>query len=459
MPKRIRIAAVWIALVSFAGESTGAPSLAPARFISPMPMPSRLPAAAGPAVPDLWTGAGPVKSPIPDRVLIAPRAEPGRVREAPVPAPLPKKTGPPFPILEELRLPPARSAPERTLPENVERRVLESAARFTYFEQGGGLFKPSPGVPKERRGRLRAAPEYGFLEKEDPNRRAGLYYAIMGKGKTVSASEGERTDYEYIAGRDAPRTQTYRDEHGGSFTYDENGVVRAQTIQRVDADGKAHVVKMVQRYDKTRPYGHRNQFTYISDGVKTVSEASPLVFDLDGNGIGTSRRSLNFDLDGDGAAEEIHDILSGDALLAFDADKDGIAGESGLELFGDRTDLDGDGKPDGYKDGFEALKALVKKAVREGVLEEGVLESRRLDSSQLDALGRAYGLSLRMDSLSGKAASLLEAGVVEVALSSYRSKTRKDFDGRGNSLMRRNGAVFLRSDGSPGTYADLWFGL
>ncbi|MEK7744066.1 MAG: hypothetical protein AAB578_06725, partial [Elusimicrobiota bacterium] len=233
---------------------------------------------------------------------------------------------------------------------------------------------------------------------------------------------------------------------------------RAQTLRRRDKQGKEHLVKMVHRYDKTRPYGHRNQWIQEADGVKTVQESSPLVFDLDGNGIGTSHRRIAFDLDGGGIPEKVHDILSGDALLVFDADKDGSAGETGRELFGDNTDLDGDGRRDGYKDGFEALRALGKKAVRDGVLEEGALDDLRLDSSELDALGRSYGLGLRPDSLLGQAVSLTEAGVVEIALSAHRSTRRKDFDGRGNSLMRRTGAVFLRSDGTPGTYADLWFG-
>ena len=334
---------------------------------------------------------------------------------------------------------------------------LAPAARFTYFEQGGGLYRPSADLPKERRARLRAAAEYGFLEKEDPNLRAGLYGAMMAGKRTASILKGEE-EFEYVAQRDASRTTTYRDERGGTYTYDENGVVRAQTLRRRDKQGKEHLVKMVHRYDKTRPYGHRNQWIQEADGVKTVQESSPLVFDLDGNGIGTSHRRIAFDLDGGGIPEKVHDILSGDALLVFDADKDGLAGETGRELFGDNTDLDGDGKREGYKDGFEALRALGKKAVREGVLEEGALDDLRLDPSELDALGRAYGLGLRPDSLLGQVVSLTEAGVVEVALSAHRSTKRKDFDGRGNSLMRRTGAVFLRSDGTPGTYADLWFG-
>ena len=52
---------------------------------------------------------------------------------------------------------------------------------------------------------------------------------------------------------------------------------------------------------------------------------------------------------------------SADAVLVFDKDGDGISGKDGSECFGNNTDLDGDGKADGYKDGFEALKALAQK--------------------------------------------------------------------------------------------------
>jgi hypothetical protein len=33
----------------------------------------------------------------------------------------------------------------------------------------------------------------------------------------------------------------------------------------------------------------------------------------------------------------------------------------------------------------------------------------------------------------------------------------RDFDGRGDDISRRDGAIFERKDGSRGEYADVWF--
>lgn len=199
-----------------------------------------------------------------------------------------------------------------------------------------------------------------------------------------------------------------------------------------------------------------NTVTEMSDGSLYATN-SPLVFDLSGAGVRTSDRMIRFDVDGRGRIQRIHDIASGCALLVFDADRDGIAGEHARELFGDRTDLDGDGAGDGYADGFEALAALVRRAEKDKVLPVGSAEFGRLLPGDLAALHKAYGLGFRVGGVLHKTVSPAKAGVAEIALSGLRSVRTENFDGQGNDVVRRDGAVFVKADGSTGAYEDIFF--
>lgn len=179
--------------------------------------------------------------------------------------------------------------------------------------------------------------------------------------------------------------------------------------------------------------------------------ASPLSLDLDGDGQLTSDRKVQFDIDGDGQLDTVNDIDEGDALLVFDADGDGVAGENGRELLGDNTDLDGDGKPDGYRDGFEALEALARK---EGLIGDGDGE---LSTKDLQLLQRKYGLRLRRGSLNGQDQTFSAADIRALRVGRGPAQRETNFDGRGNDVSRRDGAGFVRTDGSTGDMADIWF--
>ncbi|MBI5623764.1 MAG: hypothetical protein HY924_08305 [Elusimicrobia bacterium] len=211
-------------------------------------------------------------------------------------------------------------------------------------------------------------------------------------------------------------------------------------------------------YDQSKPLGERNELLSENPltGVHRTHKCSPLVFDLKGSGVRSSDRLIRFSLTGDGD-DRIYDIASDAGVLVFDADKDGIAGENGRELFGDVTDLDGDRKPDGYYEGFEALTAMVGRARRQGVLPPHAPDLARLGPEDLAKLGKAYGLGMRVGGLLKKTVSLQEAGVRELVLSASPSVLYKDFDGQGDDVVRREGARFIRPDGSEGAYEDVFF--
>lgn len=194
-----------------------------------------------------------------------------------------------------------------------------------------------------------------------------------------------------------------------------------------------------------------NHAKYDEAARNIASLASPLSLDLDGDGKLTSDKKVQFDIDGDGKLDTVNDIDEGDALLVFDADGDGIAGENGQELLGDNTDLDGDGQADGYKDGFEALEALARK---EGLISEGDTE---LSAQDLKVLQDKYGLRLRRGSLNGHDQTFSAADIQALRVGTGASRRESNFDGLGNDVSRRDGAGFVRGDGSTGEMADIWF--
>ena len=212
--------------------------------------------------------------------------------------------------------------------------------------------------------------------------------------------------------------------------------------------------KQFEQYNIFSTHGQKNVY-YVDDcdEVKYVEDCyatcSPLSFDLNGDGVKTSDELIQYDIDGDGKLDTIND--SADAILVFDADGDGISGEDGSECFGDNTDLDGDGVADGYKDGFEALKALANK---EGLING--IDDNTLDENDLKILEEKYGLQIKTDGYNSEASSLFDAGITEINLATTDETTlHKNYDSKSNDLMTQEGATFV-VNGEEREYADIW---
>lgn len=230
------------------------------------------------------------------------------------------------------------------------------------------------------------------------------------------------------------------------------------------APGKIPVgASVLLSYDASKVYGERHQRLLVNnlDGQTQTTEFyhSPLVLDLNGDGVRMSRRSAAFDAGGALVKDAVHDISKADGLLVFDADRDGTAGEGGQEAFGTATDLDGDRRPDGHADGFAALRSLVARAAALGAVSPAAASSGRLDAAALRGLARVYGLAVKVGGVSGRVVSLEEAGVTELRLPTASCRRQKNFDGQGNEVLRCAGAEFVNADGATRAYEDVFFQL
>lgn len=179
-----------------------------------------------------------------------------------------------------------------------------------------------------------------------------------------------------------------------------------------------------------------DDFTTAAD---TCVSGSPLVLDLDGNGIETvgTAQGVRFDLAATGQSAQIGWVSGGDGLLAIDRNRDGQISD-GTELFGNATrlangsqaadgwaaladsDSNGDGVVDAADAGFADLRVWVD-ANHDGKSDAGELHT------------------------------LADVGVSRIALAYSNERIAQGeniFDGQGS---------FTRVDGTTGQMTDVWF--
>jgi hypothetical protein len=172
-----------------------------------------------------------------------------------------------------------------------------------------------------------------------------------------------------------------------------------------------------------------------------ISSLSPIVLDLDGNGIQTLSQAdgVNFDLNNDGNIDKAGWVAGGDGLLARDISGDGVINNGG-ELFGEGTVM-----PDGSKakDGYQALAALDSNL-------DGLIDARDAAFGSLKVWTDANGNGIT-DARELK--SLDSLGIKAIALDAV--KTNVVDNGNLIGLM----GSYTKADGSVHTAADVWFSV
>ncbi|MFA5969210.1 MAG: calcium-binding protein [Sphingomonas sp.] len=173
----------------------------------------------------------------------------------------------------------------------------------------------------------------------------------------------------------------------------------------------------------------------FKDGAQ-ISIAAPIVLDLDGNGVSTSRQAdsqARFDLDGDGIADHTSWIGSTEGFLFLDRDRNGtVSGVGELSFIGDvagaRSDLGGLKAYDSNNDGI--LSALDNRwndfHVWQDVNGDGAVES-------------------------GEIRSLNDAGVQSLALAA----TAVNADVAVGDVAILNRGSYTRTDGSAADFLDV----
>ena len=167
---------------------------------------------------------------------------------------------------------------------------------------------------------------------------------------------------------------------------------------------------------------------------------SPLIIDLDGDGIVTRHKDegVYFDLDNNGSAERTGWKNGGDAYLALDLNGNGII-DNGGELFGDYTLL---GNGTRAKDGFAALRQYDLN--KDGVIDEN---DEIWSSLRLWIDGNENGLSEE-----GELKTLSEMGIAAIKLTTTTVNTYDE-----NGAYLTDIATVIFADGRETVIGDYWF--
>ncbi|WP_431810124.1 calcium-binding protein [Jejubacter sp. L23] len=170
------------------------------------------------------------------------------------------------------------------------------------------------------------------------------------------------------------------------------------------------------------------------------AESSPIIIDLDGDGVETVaiNHGVFFDHDGNRFAESTGWVAPDDGLLVHDRNGDGVI-DSGRELFGNNTLLQSGERA---ANGYQALKELDEN-------QDGVID--HLDSAwQKLQIWQDSNSNGQVDE--GELLSLDETGIASIGTDYTNSKY---IDNQSNT-HKQTGKITWQ-DGSTGQSADVWF--
>jgi len=173
--------------------------------------------------------------------------------------------------------------------------------------------------------------------------------------------------------------------------------------------------------------------------IGSMSLRSPIVLDLNGDGISTLnvQNGTKFDLSADGSPVQTGWVAPSDGLLVLDRNQDGVIND-GSELFGSSTTLQNGSKA---VDGYQALSELDSN-------KDGVINSQDTSFSKLrvwidsDSDGKTGNYELK---------SLTDLNITQLNLAAQI--TRESNQGNLIGLT----STYQTADGSSHVAADVWF--
>lgn len=179
----------------------------------------------------------------------------------------------------------------------------------------------------------------------------------------------------------------------------------------------------------------------VNDSFSTAHEqTSPLVIDLDGDGVETNKENstVHFDHDNNGFAESTGWVGKDDGLLVRDLNNNGQI-DDGTELFGNNSVLS---SGENAANGFEALKDLDSN-------NDGVFNSSDTAWNQVKVWKDANSNGVVDE---GELLTLEQANVSGINLD-YENSTTTDENGNQHNQT----GTFIKTDGTTGSIHDVWF--
>lgn len=197
------------------------------------------------------------------------------------------------------------------------------------------------------------------------------------------------------------------------------------------------------RFDDITENGQDIYRLTVSSSTLTNSQnlVSPLVIDLDGDGIEllSLDREIHFDLDGNGSQDRVGWAGTREAFLALDLNRNGLI-DSGAELFGTATKL-----PDGStaSNGFEALAQYDANADLSIDASDAIYADLR---GWVDSNSDGYSDSAELYTLN-------ELGIASISLAYQTPSFQQVVDG---GLLAET-ATATRTNGTTTSIVDVWF--
>jgi hypothetical protein len=178
-----------------------------------------------------------------------------------------------------------------------------------------------------------------------------------------------------------------------------------------------------------------------NDQISAMITATPLVLDLDGDGIQTLSASngVLFDVNNDGKAEKTGWVAAKDGLLVRDLNGDGQINDGG-ELFGEGTVLANGTKA---KDGYVALRTVDSNL-------DGLIDANDSGFASLSVWVDANSNGVAD---SGELSSLSKFNIASLSLDAVTSTERNN-----GNLIGLMGS-YKTQDGATHTMGDVWFSV